>query len=254
MKFLVTLYLCFIFINYHNLTVEVKAIDTVENDNLKGNDVVNDTITKAFVLGKFNYKNDPTFIKIDSNYTAKTIYLKKEVAKAFIAMSEAAKNDNVELKIISGTRNFYEQKAIWERKWQRYDTLNNTSRAKKILEYSSMPSSSRHHWGTDVDLNSLNNSYFNTEKGKAIYNWLIRHANQFGFYQVYTSKNNGRTGYNEEKWHWSYLPLASKYLQFYNENVDHSDINGFKGHQLADDLLIIEHYVNGISEKAKRNK
>ena len=32
-----------------------------------------------------------------------------------------------------------------------------------------MPSTSRHHWGTDLDLNNLNNSYFTSGKGKKIY-------------------------------------------------------------------------------------
>ena len=83
-----------------------------------------------------------------------------------------AKRDSIDLKIISGTRNFYEQKAIWNRKWNLYNNLNPIHRAKKILEYSSMPSTSRHHWGTDIDLNSLNNSYFNTGKGLKTYQWL----------------------------------------------------------------------------------
>lgn len=254
MKFLVALYSCLIFSIYHTLKFEVEANNNNFNDILRDLNIENETLSKAFVLGKFNYKKDSTFVKIDAIYTTKTIYLKKEVARAFIAMSDAAKNDFIELKILSGTRNYYEQKAIWEGKWSRYETLDKINKAKKILEYSSMPSSSRHHWGTDIDLNSLNNSYFNTGKGKATYNWLITHANQYGFYQVYTSKLNGRTGYNEEKWHWSYLPLASKYLKFYNKNVDVSDINGFKGSEMAGELSIIEDFVNGISQKAKRYK
>ena len=80
-------------------------------------------------------------------------------------MVEAAEKEGISFKIISGTRNYFEQKAIWERKWQKYTALEPIERAKKILEYSSMPSSSRHHWGTDIDLNSLNNSYFNNGKG-----------------------------------------------------------------------------------------
>ncbi|MCA0131819.1 M15 family metallopeptidase [Winogradskyella alexanderae] len=211
-------------------------------------------IDKAFVLGKFNYKTDTNFIKVDPKYSSKEIYLNMEVYEAFIEMYDHAEKDGISLKIISGTRNFSEQKAIWERKWVKYTYLEPKERAEKILEYSSMPSTSRHHWGTDLDLNSLNNSYFNGGKGKSEYEWLKANANNFGFYQVYTEKSIGRTGYNLEKWHWSFLPLASKYLDFYNKNIEYSDIRGFKGDTLASEMKMIHNYVNGLSKKVKGYK
>ncbi|MBE7686513.1 D-alanyl-D-alanine carboxypeptidase family protein [Tenacibaculum piscium] len=207
--------------------------------------------TKDFVLGKFNYKNDSAFIRINSNHSSKAIYLNKEVYKAFKEMYTSAKKKGIKLIVISGTRNFYEQKSIWERKWNKYKNLKPLERAKKILEYSSMPTTSRHHWGTDIDLINLNNSYFENGNGKEEYEWLIKNANYFGFYQVYTNKENGRTGYNLEKWHWSYLPLASKYLNYYNDSISYKDINGFKGSELAKKTKMITEYVNGISLKSK---
>lgn len=211
-------------------------------------------ITKDFVLGKFDYKTDTRFIKVEGKYAEKEIYLNTLTYRAFLKMAAAAKKDNIDFKIISGTRNFFEQKAIWQRKWNKYNDLEPIERAKKILEYSAMPSTSRHHWGTDIDLNSLNNSYFNSGKGLKAYQWLRAHANSFGFYQVYTNKNNGRTGYNEEKWHWSFVPLASKYLEFYKSNIKTEDISEFEGSQLANNLHVIEDYVNGISDEVKAYK
>lgn len=206
---------------------------------------------RNFVLGKFNYKTDTTFIKISPNHSSKSIYLNKEVYDEFKRMFNNAQKDGVKLIVVSGARNFYEQKSIWERKWNKYKNLKPFDRVKKILEYSSMPAMSRHHWGTDVDLNSLNNSYFENGKGKIEYEWLVKNANEYGFYQVYTNKNNRRTGYNTEKWHWSYLPLASRYLDYYNENINYKDISGFKGSELAEEAKMITDYINGISEKAK---
>lgn len=211
-------------------------------------------ITKSLVLGKFDYRTDTTFVKVNAEHSAKPLYLNKTVYTAFLEMYKAAAADGVDLIILSGTRNFVEQKAIWERKWNAYHTLSPNQRARKILEYSSMPTTSRHHWGTDLDLNSLSNSYFSSGKGKATYEWLCTHANDFGFYQVYTDKSSGRAGYNLEKWHWSYLPLASKYLDFYNKSISLDDISGFEGAELANDLNIIEAYVNGISKSAKEYK
>lgn len=137
------------------------------------------------------------------------------------------------------------------KKWNEHKNIEPIERAKKILEYSSMPSTSRHHWGTDIDINSLDNSYFTKGKGKKEYEWLVKNANDFGFYQVYTNKNNGRKGYNMEKWHWSYLPLANKYLNYYNKNIKYKDIKGFNGSKFAKKLNIIKDYVNGVSKKGK---
>lgn len=208
-------------------------------------------INENFVLGKFDYKTHDLFKKVSPIHTSKTIYLNKEVYTAFLKMHVKAKTDGINLKIISGTRNFVEQKAIWERKWKKYNHLKSFDRAKKILEYSSMPSTSRHHWGTDIDLNNFTNSYFETGQGKNEYEWLLKHANSFGFYQVYTDKSTGRTGYNLERWHWSYMPLANEYLRFYNKHIEYSDIQGFEGSEYADKLDIITNYVNGISEVSK---
>lgn len=208
-------------------------------------------ITKNFILGKFDYKSHELFELVNPIYTTKAIYLNKDVYSAFLKMNKQAEAAGISLKIISGTRNFSEQKIIWERKWKKYSNLIAIDKANKILEYSSMPSTSRHHWGTDIDLNSFTNSYFEYGKGKLEYLWLLKHANAYGFYQVYTSKNNGRTGYNLERWHWSYMPLANRYLRFYNKHINASDIIGFKGAELATELHIIHNFVNGISSKAK---
>lgn len=113
-----------------------------------------------------------------------------------------------------------------------------------------MPGSSRHHWGTDIDLNSLENNYFLSGEGKRIYMWLSSHAKDYGFAQVYTNPEPTlRPGYAEEKWHWSYLPLANNYLKQYNALITHSMITGFHGAELNQQLQIIENYVNGIAEQ-----
>ena len=247
-------FLCGLTYSCNSKPREISASNTTKNSakeslEIKHKDSLN--ISKAFVLGKFNYKTDPTFIKVKAEHTTKTLYLNKDVYNAFVQMYDSATKDSIELKIVSGTRNFYEQKAIWERKWKTYQNLNFKDRALKILEYSAMPSTSRHHWGTDIDLNSLNNSYFNSGKGLELYKWLVTNAHKFGFYQVYTEKTNGRTGYNLEKWHWSYLPLAKPYLEYYNSNVMVNDIVGFEGAELAKSLHIIDNYVNGVSKKVK---
>jgi D-alanyl-D-alanine carboxypeptidase len=204
-------------------------------------------VSKELLLGKLHYEQDSSFVKVAGEHTSKSTFLNREVYNAFIRMYEAAKADGIELKIVSGARNFDAQKAIWDYKWKLFKDLEPLERTKKILEFSSMPSTSRHHWGTDVDLNNLENSYFEEGKGKAEYEWLLKNAYKFGFYQVYTSKKEGRTGYEEEKWHWSYLPLAKMYLETYNRTITYRDIKDFEGSYLALNNRMISLYVNGVA-------
>ena len=209
----------------------------------------NPDVTKDFLLGKFDYKTDERFVLVDKKWADKEIYLQKKTYEAFLKMAEQAKKDGIDLKIVSGTRNFNEQKAIWEKKWKSNEKKikKNKENALKILSFSSMPSTSRHHWGTDIDINSVEEDYFQDEKGKKIYRWLVENASKYGFCQVYSNKKNGkRTGYNEEVWHWSYMPLSNYYLENYIKNITFKDITGFIGSESAKEIDMIKNYVQGV--------
>ncbi len=211
-----------------------------------------DTNEINHLLGKFDYKKDSSFIFVESKYASKAMYLRKETYAKFIEMYDAAKKEGVTLTIISGTRNFYEQKEIWNRKWEKnIVSMDSLAAAKKILLYSSMPCTSRHHWGTDMDLIDLNNSYFESGIGLKAYKWLNENAIKYGFCQVYDDKKiTKRTGYELEKWHWSYMPISSKILDEYKNQIKSKDINGFQGSHLAGskNVQIINNYVLGINK------
>lgn len=216
-------------------------------------------ISKKDLLGQLNPARDTAFTRIDSSYTNKAaIYLRKAAYQDFVRMAHAAQANGISLRIISATRNFAAQKRIWEAKWSGKRPIDGQDlsqaipdpqqRALKILEYSSMPGTSRHHWGTDIDLNALTNNYFTSGRGKAVYDWLQKHAATYGFCQVYTAPGEDRPyGYQEEKWHWSYMPLAHQFLQHYNAVITYDDLGGFEGGHVAEAVKAIQHYVNGIA-------
>jgi D-alanyl-D-alanine carboxypeptidase len=217
------------------------------------------TIDKNYLLGKFDPATHPQFVKLRDDHgqgSAIGGYLRKETYEAFVKMSDAARKEGIELIIISATRNFDSQKRIWENKWEGRTMVEGKNlstvkdkkeRARLILLYSSMPSTSRHHWGTDMDLNSLENSFFESGQGLKIYQWLTAHAAEYGFCQPYTSKAGGRTGYEEEKWHWSYLPLSGLFLEEYKKKVTYKDIKGFAGSNVASTIQVIKKYVDGVA-------
>jgi LAS superfamily LD-carboxypeptidase LdcB len=231
---------------------DTSANEIVDNKNPGVNNSNNSIALKDMLTGRFDYTKESDFVLVNSKYCSRTSYMQNEAYNKFIEMCKLAEKDGISLKIISGTRNFKEQVGIWNRKWEKFilQKKDSLETMKTILTYSSMPSTSRHHWGTDIDINSLENSYFESGKGLKEYNWLCENASKFGFCQVYTSKkNSNRTGYEMEKWHWSYLPVASKNLENFNKLIKYSDIKGFKGSNLAPKVKSIENYVNGIDNK-----
>jgi len=222
-------------------------------------DFAQSAIDKNYLLGRFDPATDSRFIQLNSTYakgSALNGFLRKETYVAFQKMAEAAKKDGIDIVIISATRNFDSQKKIWENKWNGKTKVEGKDltavsdlkeRARLILLYSSMPGTSRHHWGTDMDLNSLDNDYFSKGEGLKMYQWLLVHANEYGFCQPYTSKANGRKGYEEEKWHWSYLPLSKILLAEYEKQISYLDIKGFLGSDQATSLNILTYYVDGVA-------
>jgi len=214
---------------------------------------------RVYLLGKFDQSKNPDFILISPKYNMGlgTMYLRKEAYQAYLLMREAALVDGITLNIASATRNFNYQKELWEKKWNGItlvegkklpdSTPDGLTRFNKILEYSAAPGISRHHWGTDIDINGADVRYFNTEKGIKEYNWLTQNASLFGFCQTYKEKGGVRvSGYNEEKWHWSYMPLAKEFTSEYKKIISESSIIGFAGDEYVKGLNLIDNYVLAI--------
>lgn len=219
-----------------------------------------DAEEKIYLTGKFDPTKREDFVLIGAKYTlgGNKMYTRKETYAAFLKMEQAALLDGVHLKIVSATRNFNYQKDLWNNKWTGAVFVDGKDLSKsipdgqarfaKILEYSAVPTTSRHHWGTDIDINGVNPKYFDTVEGKKQYEWLTRNAPLFGFCQTYTKKSENRTtGYNEEKWHWSYLPLARTFTTDYARLVKNEDIKGFLGDEYVKDFDLIQDYVLGIN-------
>lgn len=230
--------------------------------NLETQDTLKNTeILMGFIMGKFDPSVHEDFVIIEVKYADKEgLYLQKEAYEAFIKMHTAAEKEGIPLVIRSATRNFDYQKGIWERKWRGETKLEGginavvefqdpVLRARKILEYSSMPGSSRHHWGTDIDLNDFKNEWFELEEGLRMYQWMEKHAATFGFCQPYSKKDADRpTGYNEEKWHWSYIPLAKAYSDAASKGLQNRMLVGFEGSQTAETIDIVKNFVLGINK------
>lgn len=211
-------------------------------------------VVENYLMGKFNPAKHGAFVKVPGKYANREgYYLRNSAFEAFKKMHEAARKDGVKLIIRSATRNFDYQKRIWERKWRaQKKSRSAVDKARNILQLSSMPSTSRHHWGTEIDLNAFRNDWFTRDQGLKLFNWLEKNAAKYGYHRPYTKKGENRpSGYNEEKWHWSYTPLSIPMLKDATLVLDDSKVTGFLGSETAPQIGVVKNYILGVDESCR---
>ncbi len=229
-------------------------------------------LEKSFLRGRFNPAKNSDFVKIPVKYALRSgMYLQKRTLAQFIKMADAAAKEKISLYILSGTRNFYSQRRIWEVRFQgrrkvgglnlKKAFLNEEERARYILRWSSMPGTSRHHWGTDFDIvfsrknPRLANEIYEHGQGLKTFTWLRKNALKFGFCLPYLGppdkRNPGKytLGYNQERWHWSYKPLAKKYLKQYIAHANELMPDHYDGDRAGRKLYM--NYVSNVSKECQ---
>lgn len=184
-------------------------------------------------------------VPLPAQFTTKDELVHADVYQPLLAMIDAAAQDGVNLTVVSAYRSHARQKQIWEKKWGDAPQ-DSVEKALEILQWSSFPGTSRHHWGTDVDFNNVNTAYWQAGEGAATYQWLQANAAKFGFCQTYGP--NRDKGYNEEPWHWSHMPTAKQYFaQASHPNSLTTIVNqGVKGSAAVQQLPLID-YITGIT-------
>jgi LAS superfamily LD-carboxypeptidase LdcB len=197
-----------------------------------------------------------------SNLVGDSIKLEKNTFIAMEKMRKAALLDGVKIKVVSGFRDFERQKQIWNRKFKKFTTENNLSdleAIKEIIRFSTIPGTSRHHWGTEIDV--IDEDFKNEknlliskkyEEGgifEKLKKWMDNNSQKFGFYVTYDDNIN-RKGFEYEPWHYSYLPESKRYLKSFLkidivEIISKVDI---QGKELFNEKFISDYINNNILE------
>lgn len=158
--------------------------------------------------------------------------LQPEAVAAFRQLQTAAAQAGFNLQPASTFRDFDRQLAIWNGKFRAQrpvlnsdsqpvdiSSLNDAERGELILRWSALPGSSRHHWGSDLDIydpdllpegQKLQLEPWEYEAGGYFYRlnqWLTEHMAAFGFYRPFSQDTGGVA---IEPWHLSYRPLAEQ--------------------------------------------
>ncbi len=195
--------------------------------------------------------------KADIELFGKGINLREAAHDAFLEMRKAAYSDGIDIKIVSSYRSFDRQAAIFERKYISYTDqgMEPLAAIDKIIEYSTIPGTSRHHWGTDIDIvdgyRKVDGDVLVPSKFEAggpfedFKKWMDENSKKFDFYLVYTDEPK-RKGFKYEPWHYSYAPLSVPMLtEFRSKNISLL---------LQDeDFLGSEHFTTGFIKNYIRN-
>ena len=164
------------------------------------------------------------------------VLVDSEASKAFLKLSKRAAKAGFDMRIASAFRSYDRQTRIINEKWlgQRVvlndqgdsldrSVLTDAQWLEAILRFSALPGTSRHHWGTDLDIwdaAAVDPDYMLSLTGaeygpggvfEEMTQWLdarIAADDAEGFYKPY---DRDRGGVAPEPWHISYRPVASDY-------------------------------------------
>lgn len=144
------------------------------------------------------------------------LQLDTRIIDSYKQMIQAAKNDGIDLKLISAFRTYQYQESLFNNKVNDY--IKNGYSKDKAKELAAMyvapPGTSEHLTGLAVDLispdwyskyNNLNSAFEETDQFK----WLYNNCAKFGFCLRYPKDKVSITGYNYEPWHYRYVGVEA---------------------------------------------
>ncbi len=192
----------------------------------------------AYLTGHYRPDTTAGFARLSERLSGdQRHWLRAEAARDLERLVAAAEAEGVWLYVVSATRTHDRQRAIWEGKFDGSRSSGGRNlvemfpdegqRCRELMRYSTPPGLSRHHWGTEVDLNSLTLKYWQSPAGQAALAWLEANAREYGFVMAYPPGRSAGPGY--EPWHWSYRPLSQPLLRDFQRYVMDSEITGFSG-------------------------
>ena len=184
----------------------------------------------SFMYPQQVYTRDQLIGKGSPEFSGTQYKMHPEAYESFTRMAAEAVKEGIAIELVSAYRSFQRQKEIFEEgKYKRFTAqgLEPLEAIEKIIEYSTIPGTSRHHWGTDIDIIDSNGkprpeSVLQAQHfhGKGPFcklkEWLNENAERFGFYEVYTNNAN-RKGFKYEPWHFSYAPVSKPMLAEYRK-------------------------------------
>jgi D-alanyl-D-alanine carboxypeptidase len=130
------------------------------------------------------------------------LLVRREIMPDVLAMTEAARQQGVELLFSSAYRSYEYQAEVFKR---HVDELGEEQARRESAE----PGKSQHQLGTAIDFGSITDEFAYTPAGK----WLKENAWKYGFSLSYPKGHEDLTGYRHECWHFRYISRTGTELE-----------------------------------------
>lgn len=175
---------------------------------------------------------------------APSCLIQPDAAQPFLSLCSSAREAGFDIAVASSYRSVERQCLIWNEKLTGVRPvldlqgnpldifrLNEYDTVMAILRWSALPGTSRHHWGTDLDIYdraAVPDDYrvqLTCEECEgsgpfaAFHAWFdqcLARGETFGFYRPYAVD---RGGVAPEPWHISYAPLAARFSRQLNKDA-----------------------------------
>lgn len=210
------------YVNYHNKNQNMDYDNIILNVNMNLDydfytnvNTLHNYLDITTLVNKYNKLPDnyeiDDLVTLDNEYSKKGEKVREAIYNDLKKMFDEAKKDNINLNVISGFRTNEKQ-----------DTLFNNSIKKNGLDhaliYSAKPGYSEHQLGLAIDINSVEESFKNTNE----YKWLKNNSYKYGFIERYPEGKENITGFGYEPWHYRYLgvDVATK---IFTENITYEE-------------------------------
>ncbi len=191
------------------------------------------------------------------------IALHYKLVEPWSQLVAAAKKEGFALALASGFRSFERQSLIWNAKLSGsrpvlddqgsvldIAALSPLERVERVMRWSALPGTSRHHWGTDMDiydsaaipdsyqLQLIPSEYTDGGPFAPMMEWLHRYLQQDQSPDFFFPYLCDRGGVIPEPWHLSYRPLAEQFQQEWSLD---SVAELIRGSDLLEKDTVLEH-------------
>lgn len=160
-------------------------------------------------------------------------FLEKQAKIKCQELLDAAKNDGVDIKILSAYRTIGYQQTLWDESVSKYISCGYTymEAMSEISKTVALPGHSEHNSGLAVDFSTpdsddVEDDFYKSAQGR----WLCKNAHKYGFILRYPRMKEHLTRIDYEPWHYRYVGAEAagfiresglcleEFLHFYSEN------------------------------------
>lgn len=140
-------------------------------------------------------------------------YLRHEAKDAFELLARTAKKEGYQIILVSAYRSYHYQKDL-------YEGYVKTSGKNYADRCSARPGHSEHQTGLALDVMGSNGDY-NLFSDTKEFDWMQKHAYEYGFILRYPIDGYDITGFKYEPWHYRYVGKSlARYLHENNMTLD----------------------------------